>query len=287
MKRIFSLILILLLACSPALAGEVKAYNNTDPLPFSEDEELMKIYFLAIGSCDSFLIVCGDETMLIDAGTLSASKYVLSQLKALGITRINHAVNTHPHDDHIDGFNAVFEGIPVDKFYICYSQSANENMARALRTARKHNIEIVTIDDEYDLSFGGNTIKLFRDYQYSGINHRSLAMRVEYGDCSIFFAADLTRRAVKNLTADYGDELKSDILKMPHHGVTVPTYEFMKSVDPQVCVITNGDNRQASETVALLKKWKYARLFTLRNQYEFITNGEYWTCRHTYTNPDK
>ncbi len=285
MKRILLFLLIALLACSPAFAGEIKPYNNTDPLPFAEDESLMKVYFLAIGTCDSFLITCGDETMLIDAGTANASRYVLAYLNALGITRINYAVNTHPHDDHIDGFNDIFAKVEVDKFFICFPKNATENMERALRSARKNNVEVVTIDEEYDLSFGGNTIKLYRDKQYSNINYRSLAMRVEYGDCSVFFAADLSRRVLKNMSAKYGDTLKSDILKMPHHGITIPTYEFLQNVDPQVCIITNGNNRQAKETVDLLKKWKYPRLFTLRNLYEFVTNGEYWTCRHLYTNP--
>ena len=107
--------------------------------PFGEDVETMRVIVMGIGAKDSFLIQCGGENMLIDSGTYSAAAKVYERLVALGVDHLDYAVNTHPHDDHIDGFNYLYEkGVKIDKFYTAFPLNYDEHQRRAISTARAH-----------------------------------------------------------------------------------------------------------------------------------------------------
>lgn len=117
LKRYTAMILCLMLLCASARAETlVKKWPQTGE-PFGEDVETMRVIVMGIGAKDSFLIQCGGENMLIDSGTYSAAAKVYERLVALGVDHLDYAVNTHPHDDHIDGFNYLYEkGVKIDKF---------------------------------------------------------------------------------------------------------------------------------------------------------------------------
>ncbi|TNJ63515.1 MBL fold metallo-hydrolase [Paenibacillus hemerocallicola] len=73
----------------------------------------------AEASGDSIVVQSPDgKTMLIDAGTPAVGPQVVTYLDRLGIDKIDIAVNTHPHPDHIGGFESVFRAKTVDLFYL-------------------------------------------------------------------------------------------------------------------------------------------------------------------------
>ena len=47
----------------------------------------------------------GGKTMLIDAGTVEAAPQLNGYLQRLGIREIDYGVVTHPHHDHIGGYD--------------------------------------------------------------------------------------------------------------------------------------------------------------------------------------
>ena len=62
---------------------------------------------------------------------------------------------------------------------------------------------------------------------------------------TILFTGDIEEDAEKKLIETYQDRLKSDMLKVPHHGsITSSTTEFINYVNPDVAIISVGrDNR--------------------------------------------
>jgi competence protein ComEC len=64
------------------------------------------------------------------------------------------------------------------------------------------------------------------------------------GKRSVLFSGDATSDAMKNMIGDYGDFLKSEIIKSPHHGGNIGSEmtarEFFDIVDPQISVISSG-----------------------------------------------
>lgn len=78
------------------------------------------------------------------------------------------------------------------------------------------------------------------------LNNNSLVAKLEYKNFKMLFTGDIEEVAEKQLLKLYTkDELKSDILKVPHHGSkTSSTEKFLEAVDPSVALIGVGENNK-------------------------------------------
>jgi competence protein ComEC len=78
--------------------------------------------------------------------------------------------------------------------------------------------------------------------EFSNENSDSLVLKIETDHASILFTGDIENEAEENLLY-LGRWLKSDILKIPHHGGrTSSSVEFIKTVNPQMAVASVGRN---------------------------------------------
>lgn len=282
MKRILPFILILLSVIFTAFAAEIKPLSPGDPQPFMPDEELMKVYFFQVRAQDCTLIVAGGETMLVDAGHYESGPYIADYLRDLSITRIDYAVNSHPHDDHINGYISLMDEIEIGALYVCFPLDITPEMKNTVNAAKAHDIPVIEYDENTDLSFGGVSIRLYQDlvlnlYNEKNINANSMVMHVSFGDCSTVLTGDISRDVHTRLAEEWGEKLKCDILKLPHHGLYTPKKIMVTTADPEICVLTNGDNKQTNETVRFVKSWKYPIIHTPHGTIEYTANGEYWT----------
>ena len=277
MKKFFTLFLVISMMLPCALAGEINPLEYLSEQPFQRDEEVMKVYFFQVRAQDATLIVCGDQTMLVDAGHYESGPYIAGYLRDLGITRIDYAVNTHPHDDHINGFISLMDEIEIGALYVCFPLDVNQEMINAVYAANKHNVPVVPFDANADLSFGGNKIRLYQNLTYDNMNANSMVMHISFGECSTVLTGDINRTVHTLLAEEWGELLKCDIFKLPHHGLYTPKKLMVTTADPEICVLTNGDNKQTNETVRYVKGWKYPIIHTPHGTIEYTTNGEYWT----------
>lgn len=277
MKRLLTFLIALVMLIPGAMANEIKPLSPEDAQPFAPDEEVMKVYFFQVRAQDCTLIVCGGKTMLVDAGHLESGPYIAGYLRDLGITRIDYAVNSHPHDDHIDGFISLMDEIEIGAFYVCFPLDVNEEMINAVQAAEAHGVPVITYDANTDLSFGGNLIRLYQNLEYDNMNGNSMVMHVSFGECSTVLTGDINRTVHTLLAEDWGDKLKCDIFKLPHHGLYTPKKIMVTTADPEICVLTNGDNKLTNETVRFVNSWDYPIIHTTHGTIEYTTNGEYWT----------
>lgn len=277
MKRIISLILCLILLSSSAFAAEIKTLKPGDAQPFSDDESLMQVYFFQVRAQDCTLIVSGGETMLVDCGHYESGPYIAKYLKDLGITRIDYAVNSHPHDDHINGYISLMDEIEIGALYVCFPLSVNKEMVNTVNAAKKHDVPVVEYNANTPITFGETTIRMYQDLVTDNMNANSMVMHISFGDASIVLTGDIGRAVHTRLAEKWGKDLKCDILKLPHHGLYTPKKIMVTTADPEICVLTNGDNKDTNETVRFVKSWKYPIAYTPRGTIECTTNGEYWT----------
>ncbi len=75
----------------------------------------VEIFMMNVGNADCFLVIrhsCGGgtTTVLIDGGNKTNAPDIVERLQGLGISHINHVVNTHPHDDHAGGLVELIAG---------------------------------------------------------------------------------------------------------------------------------------------------------------------------------
>ena len=93
-------------------------------------------------------------------------------------------------------------------------------------------------------------------------NNNSLVAKLHFfdenNDFNILFTGDIEKIAEEKLVSVYGENLKTDILKVAHHGSkTSTTEEFLNLVRPKIALIGVGENNSyghpASDTIQKLQ----------------------------------
>lgn len=281
MKRMIALLLALVLLNAPAaLASPVTVLKSSQVPAFDEETPVLKVYFFNISARDSFLLECGGETMLIDCGGVNyGSAYIAPKLEKLGIDHIDYAVNTHPDDDHICGFISLLDYVSIGTFYTCFPEDYNEFQNQTLRALKKHNVPIVTVTEDTDLSFGGLSIWTYQNWNTLSTNSRSLVMHVTFGDSAVLFMGDTTSDVHDTLAEAKGEAIKADLFKVAHHGINTPTDEMFSLVNPKYAVITNKRKEMTERTVNFLKKYNCPIYYTVNGCVECVTDGQEWKIR--------
>jgi len=154
------------------------------------------VRFVYVGQADATLITTPNgKSILFDAATASgAGDYLIPLLHSLGIGRIDLAIASHLHSDHIGGFDDVFEAVPLAGF--CYDHggeyhtSAYDDYIAAVADRRR------TISVGDTLNIGEVEIVCFASGADGmtpiGENEKSVAVIISYKDFDLFLGGDLT-----------------------------------------------------------------------------------------------
>ena len=79
--------------------------------------DILTIHFIDVGQADCTLLICGETTILIDAGNTDDGHMVCSYLDSLGVDEIDLAIATHAHEDHLGGYASVFYDFEVKQVW--------------------------------------------------------------------------------------------------------------------------------------------------------------------------
>ena len=81
------------------------------------------------------------------------------------------------------------------------------------------------------------------------INGHSVILRIKYGNVRFLLAGDLNEEAEEHLTEQRPDDLRAEVLKVPHHGSAEYSAKFLKAVAPAVSVVSSGDESERKEFI--------------------------------------
>ncbi|MBI5744724.1 MAG: MBL fold metallo-hydrolase [Elusimicrobia bacterium] len=226
----------------------------------------LNVYFLNVGQGDSIYIeLPGGHNALIDGGpSASATGGLASFLTAKNITHIDNVVLTHPHSDHYTGLKYVFSNLTVDNFYDTRLDNSGATADDAIR-AQVSGIGINTIYPAAGDTLNWSTpaeVKVFNacsEPQSSSksevANNCSIVLRLAYSGSSILFMGDVQNGAEAALVARYGDALRSDVLKVGHHGSKYSSTDaFLAAVKPAKAYIEVGKNNYGHPTQDALSR---------------------------------
>ena len=245
----------------------VPSTNPTTPPDSSVPEgSTFAVHFIDVGQADAILVLCDGKTMLIDGGNKADSNLMYTYLKKHNITHLDYVIGTHAHEDHIGGIPGALQVATVDKVYCAstsYSTQAFKNFVNAVNN-RGAKIEVPTIGLTFKLGSAVCTI-LAVNTDGKDLNNTSIVMRVVYGENSFLFTGDAEDIVEKKLL-NSGVELKSDVLKVGHHGSnSSTTYQFLREVMPEyavICVGTGNDYGHPTENT--LSRLRDAEVKTFR-----------------------
>ena len=233
----------------PALESTIFEYKRAD------DELLMWFFFLEDDdrSGDAILVMLPNgETMLIDAGIEAAGSQLKHHLDRLGVTHLDYAVATHAHNDHIGGFLPLFGSVTMDDYVTVNVPHSTDTYARVMRGLGESEIPITYVEAGERFSLPGGVEVLVLNppagttgddvppgSDAAGLNNLSLVFRLDYGEVSFLFTADIYRARESALIDTYGDVLDVDVVKVPHHGEsTSSSSSFVDAMSPEYAVIT-------------------------------------------------
>jgi competence protein ComEC len=219
-------------------------------LHLSENE--LRAAFLDAGQGDSSVVELPDgKVMLIDGSTMEPDMgrmVIAPYLWSKGITRVDYMVMSHPHPDHYGGLVYVldhfevgeiwFNGMISDGATVLFQRAAQRKVPYKILKrgdmlqSNIYRIYVFHTYDEFNADSSGE--------EFSGQNSDSLVLKIESENSSLLFTGDIEQEAEEDIL-HLGSRLKSDIIKVPHHGGRTSSSEgFINAVAPQIAVISSG-----------------------------------------------
>ncbi|MEO6205874.1 MAG: ComEC/Rec2 family competence protein, partial [Mycobacteriales bacterium] len=195
-----------------------------------------------VGQGDAVVLRAGPgQAVLVDAGP--DPRAIDHCLRRLGITSVPMLLLTHMHADHVDGLPGVLRrpvGLiqvgPLDE----PAQQADEVTRRA--SAAHVPIERARVGEVRELGpLRWRLLAPGRIYQgtSSDPNNESLVLRLEVGGLVVLLTGDVEPTAQSDLLAS-GQDLRADVLKVPHHGSAHQLPAFLEAVAPRVALTSVG-----------------------------------------------
>lgn len=259
-----------------ALVFSVRFYRENAPVMIS---------FIDIGQGDSCLIQGGDDgTVLIDGGNAGSGYTLQSYLKSKNISKLNAVFISHFHDDHACGIGELIEqGFDIEKLYINLEETDSELRLNILSLASERGISVNWIEKDKSYFIGKFKYEVLapdKGVQNMKHNDQSTIMRAVYNDFSVLFTGDAEKEEQRIVSSIYGEDLKSTILKVPHHGSkTAVCDEFIFDVKPEYAVISLGkDNMYKCPSAEMLDTLNRNGIPIWRTDYdgtiEFVVNDK-------------
>jgi competence protein ComEC len=202
---------------------------------------VLTVTFLDVGQGDAAVVRGPDGgTILIDSG--GDEQLVARKLAALGIKRIDLAVATHAHADHVGGFPAVFSRHPVGLLLEPGCPAESPAYDDFLRSVDAEDVTVLHPRGGDRLRVGSVVLEVLGPDECTGEpNDDSIVLNLELEQATVLFTGDAEVSSQEDMLAD-GDPIHAIVLKVPHHGGATSAEEFLAAVGAEVAVVSVGEN---------------------------------------------
>jgi competence protein ComEC len=235
-RNLFVLILVVIIG----LLG----FQYFNPEKIETSSHPFTVTFLDVGQGDAIVIQNENTVMLIDAGTNKTAVNLINELKSMAISRFDVIIATHPHEDHIGGMDNVINNFEVRQV-IMPEESANtqtyQDVLKAINN-KALTISVPKAGSSFNLGSAICTVLAPNSQNYEDTNNYSIVLRVVYGSVSFLLTGDAGTDSEKGILGK-GYTLKSDVLKVGHHGSADSTSNpFLEAIAPRDAVILVGQD---------------------------------------------
>lgn len=200
----------------------------------------MGITYLDVGQGDGAVVELPDKKVVVmDTG--KSGREAAAFLKYLGMKKIDALVLSHADSDHAGGIDYLEARFKVKEMWdsgrIIYPEGNSTGIVHRI-LERGDIIE-------------GNGYKMYVLHPYkefytmsgdsdNGGNNSSLVLKIEGRKKTFLFTGDIEEEAEEDII-HLGKWLKSDVLKVPHHGGRASAYKpFYDVTSPEIAVISTG-----------------------------------------------
>lgn len=220
-------------------------------LLYSALHRTYSVTFLDVGQGDAVLVEAGNgNTLLYDAGPPDGS--VLRELgRELPFLRrsIDILVLSHPDMDHIGGALDVLTHFSVGSVVVSGANSDNGVHDAVMEEVGRIGIPVFVASRGMQIGLGDalRCVIYYPDHDTSSMetNSASIVLRCDEDGASVLLSGDLPVSIERYVALRDGTGLKSDVLKLGHHGSnTSSDSSWLAAVSPSFAVVSAGkDNR--------------------------------------------
>lgn len=221
----------------------------------------LEAVFFDVGQGGATLLTTPQEShVLIDAGPRSPSGsaaefVILPYLERWGIQKLDAVVVTHPDEDHLGGVPTLLKEVSVVQV-VDNGRPANTELYDEFKRLHERSGTLRRTVQRGDTLLTDSSVRIQvlapprkGRARIETENNASVVLRVSYGEVDFLLPGDVEARAENDLVQTYGEQLESEVVKVPHHGSsTSSTPRFVRSAsDPEeklYAVISVGRNDQ-------------------------------------------
>ena len=217
----------------------------------------LRIYHIDVEQGDSTLLVSpSGSTLLVDSGKNGHGSRIKAVMDQAGVSRIDHFVATHYHEDHYGGIDdlvglGITVGVSYDRgdkqflppsklsedTFIDYQSAVGQNARHIMRG------ETIPLDPDMSvtcISSGGTVLSETNPQAGADENDMSVSLLVLFGGFRYFVGGDI-EQTTEGKIADRDLVLDVDVYQANHHGShTSSSQPFMEDLKPSVVIISNG-----------------------------------------------
>ena len=212
----------------------------------AEEPRQLTVAFLDIGQGDSIFIESpSGNQVLVDGGPNAKVLQELGKVMPYYDRSIDMIIVTNPDQDHFAGFLDVLKKYDVEmvmepgtigksQLYPEFEKAVAAEGATHILARRGQTVDLG----------GGAYLKILfpdRDVSMETPNDGSIVAKLVYGSTMVMLTGDATQKVENHLLVTNPGELKSDVLKVGHHGSRTSTGSaFAAAVAPTYAVISCG-----------------------------------------------
>ncbi|MBW3588785.1 MAG: DNA internalization-related competence protein ComEC/Rec2 [Actinobacteria bacterium] len=221
------------------------------PPASSEPPPGLRITFLDVGQGDAAIVQSPTgATVLIDGGP--DDRLLAAHLRNRGIRRIDVALVSHFHYDHVAGLEGAFRtaevrlavhpGVPDP---LMGAMSFRDRLTPSIAGDRFVVGDLVIEILAPDIALREEAISAAADERQSEgstLNDASLVVRIPWAGSCILFTGDIEEAGQSHLVEKHRRSIDCTVMKAPHHGSARLEEEFVDAVDPEFVGVSVGRN---------------------------------------------
>jgi len=292
-KKAFIVVALILVLFFLAVEYNKASENTQKPTRATEqsqEKSPLIIKVLDIGQGDAILIKADGKIVLVDTGDIGQREKLVALLKKEKVSTIDILVITHPHSDHLGGVPAIFENFKVGQIYDSGRTNTTALYKQYLTGVSKKKIP-------FEIAKPGVVIPIAGDIKLkvlaSGkslpddpdLNNGSIVAKLTFNQFSMLLTGDAEKESEAHMLEKYSKDLKSDVLKSPHHGSrSSSTANFLKQVKPAAVIISlAAQNDYNHPHPSVMERYKKAKIDIYRTDLDgsitIASNGKNFTIQ--------
>ena len=233
--------------------------TTTSPEPVFQE---LTVHFIDVGQGDCTLIICGDETMLIDAGDNNQGTKIQNYLQHEGISKLKYVVCTHPDADHIGGMDVILYKFDCETIFMTDEEKDTATYRDVIDTLENkiYKKTLPVVGEQYRLGDAEFTI-LAPSQMREDSNNNSVALMMTHGKNTFLFTGDAEEDEELNaITPKYAVISCGEGNKYGHpHAQTLNNFRMMGiqvfRTDEQGTIVASSNGKEITWNCSPSTSW--------------------------------